>query len=235
MSQFKALYSLILRTQTTRARVAMLTVLGLLGIVVAIPLRGADDRLEAGAHFIDAFGLTLVAPITALVFAAAALGDFIDDGTMVYLWLRPVPRFQLALAAAAASLTVVLPLVVVPLTVAAAVTGAGGDLVAATAVAGTVSVVAYTAVFVTLGIRVRRALLWGLLYIFVWEGFVARLAGTASRLSISTYGRSFLSEISGFELRLADQTAVVSVLVPLAVAAASLAYAARRLTVQDVA
>lgn len=235
MTEFKALYSLILRTQTTRARVLMLGALGLLGIVIAITLRGADDRLEAGARFIDALGLTLVAPITSLVFASAALGDFIDDGTMVYLWLRPVPRSRLAIAAAAASLTVVLPLVVVPLTVAAAVSGGGSELVVGTAVAGTVAVIAYTALFVTLGIRVRRALLWGLLYIFVWEGFVARLADTASRLSIGTYARSFLSEIAGFELRLADQTIAVSVIVPIAVTVASLAYASRRLTVQDVA
>ena len=103
MKQFRALYSLILRTQTTRARVLMLGALGLLGIIIAIPLRSADDPLEAGMHFIDNFGLTLVVPITTLVFASAALGDFIDDGTMVYLWLRPVRRFKLALAAAAVS------------------------------------------------------------------------------------------------------------------------------------
>ena len=91
MTEFGALYSLILRTQTTRARVVMLGVLGLLGVVIAIPLRGADDPLEAARQFVDGFGLTLVLPITTLVFASAALGDFIDDGTMVYLWMRPVP------------------------------------------------------------------------------------------------------------------------------------------------
>ena len=101
MTRFRALYSLILRTQTTRARVVMLGVLGLLGVVIAIPLRSADDRLEAASHFIDGFGLTLVLPITTLVFASAALGDFIDDGTMVYLWMRPVRAVRsLALAAA---------------------------------------------------------------------------------------------------------------------------------------
>ena len=58
MKRFRALYSLILRTQTTRARVVMLGVLGLLGVVIAIPLRSADDPLRAATHFVDGFGLT---------------------------------------------------------------------------------------------------------------------------------------------------------------------------------
>jgi ABC-2 type transport system permease protein len=235
VTRFRALYSLILRTQTTRARVVMLGVLGLLGVVIAIPLRGADNRLEAASHFIDGFGLTLVLPITTLVFASAALGDFIDDGTMVYLWMRPVPRSNLAIAAATATVTVVLPLVVIPLTVAAIVSGAGGDLVVGTILAAVVGVVAYTGLFVTLGVRLKRPLLWGLLYILVWEGFIARLGKSASRLAIASYTRSILSSIAGYDLRFADLPAAACVIVPLAVTAVALGYAAHRLTVQDVA
>ena len=235
MTRFRALYSLILRTQTTRARVVMLGVLGLLGVVIAIPLRGADDPLDAASHFIDGFGLTLVLPITTLVFASAALGDFIDDSTMVYLWMRPVRRSSLALAAATATVTVVLPLVVIPLGVSAIVSGAGSDLVVGTVLAAVVGVIAYTGLFVTLGVRVKRPLLWGLLYILVWENFVARLGESASRLAISSYTRSILSSITDFELRLADKPAAACVIVPLAVTAAALWYGAHRLTVQDVA
>ena len=234
MTRFRALYSLILRTQTTRARVVMLGVLGLLGVVIAIPLRTAEDGLQA-TEFIDRFGLTLVLPITTLVFASAALGDFIDDNTMVYLWMRPVPRWYLAMAAATATLTVVMPLVVIPLTAAAIVSDAGSDLVVGTVLAGVVGVIAYTALFVMLGVRVKRPLLWGLLYILVWENFIARLGESASRLAISSYTRSILSSVTDFELRLADKPAAACVIVPLAVTAVALWYAARRLTVQDVA
>ena len=59
-------------------------------------------------------------PVTTLVFAAASLGDFREDGTLVYLWLRPVPRWQIIAAALGASITVTLPLVLVPLVVARA-------------------------------------------------------------------------------------------------------------------
>ena len=128
-----------------------------------------------------------------------------------------------------------LPLVVIPLTVAAIVSGAGGDLVAGTILAAVVGVVAYTGLFVTLGVRVKRPLLWGLLYILVWENFVARLGESASRLAIATYTRSILSSVTGFELQSRRPAGGACVIVPIAVTVAALGYASHRLTVQDVA
>jgi hypothetical protein len=77
--------------------------------------------------------------------------------------------------------------------------------------------------------------LWGLLYILVWEGFIARLGKSASRLAIASYTRTILSSISGFQVELADLNRVACVLVPPAVTIAALAYATHRLNVQDVA
>jgi ABC-2 type transport system permease protein len=235
VKQFTALYDLIVKSQATRARLLLLGALGVVGILIAFAIGQSDSADKAGTQFVNTFGLSLVVPVTTLVFASAALGDFIDDGTMVYLWLRPVQRWKLAIAAAASSFTVVLPLVLVPLTIAAAATGKGNDLVVGTMVSATVGIAAYTGLFVTLGVRVRRSLLWGLLYIFVWEGFVARAGETASRLAICSYTRSILSDATGFELRLADVSPAYRYIVPIAVLLASLAYASRRLQVQDVA
>jgi ABC-2 type transport system permease protein len=235
MKQFGALYDLILRTQATRARLLMLLGLGAIGIVIGFAIGAGEADADAGTGFINGFGLALVVPVTTLVFASAALGDLIDDGTMVYLWLRPVARWKLALAAATASFTVVLPLVLLPLSIAAAATGDGADLVVGTAVAATLGIAAYTGLFVTLGVRVRRSLLWGLIYIFIWEGFVARAGDTASRLAIRAYTRSVLSDATGVELELADVSTAYRYIVPITVLVLALAYTTRRLRVQDVA
>lgn len=235
MKQFEALYRLILRSQASRGRLALLGALGVVAIIIGIAIGTADSTDKAGTDFVNQFGLTLVVPITTLVFASASLGDFIDDSTMVYLWLRPVQRWKLALSAAAASFTVVLPLVLVPLLIAAAATGKGGDLVAGTAAAATLGVAAYTGIFVMLGVRVRRSLLWGLFYVFIWEGFVSRAGETASRLAIRSYTSSVLSDATGFSLRLADISAPWRYVTPLLVLVVALAYASHRLRVQDVA
>jgi ABC-2 type transport system permease protein len=235
MKQFGALYDLILRTQATRARLLVLGGLGLIGILIGFAIGASDTPGRAGAAFVDNFGLALVVPVTTLVFASAALGDFIDDGTMVYLWLRPVSRWKLAVSAAAASFTVTLPLVLLPLVIAAAATGKGSDLVVGTALSATLGIAAYTGLFVTLGIRVKRALLWGLLYIFIWEGFVARAGQNASRLAIRSYTRSVLSAIAGYKLPLADVSVPYRYLTPIVVLIAALWYGTHRLHVQDVA
>jgi ABC-2 type transport system permease protein len=232
-----ALYRLMLRNQFTRPRLLGLLAFGAVGVVTGLAL-GASDAVDptlAGTRFVDTYGLALLAPVATLVFASAALGDPNEDGTLVYLWLRPVPRWRIVTAAIASSVTITWPVVVGPLLLAAAATGAGGAVIRAAAVATSVAVVAYSGVFVALGLRVRRALMWGLLYIFIWEGFVAQANSSAARLSIRSYTRSLLSQIADVYLRLADVATTAAWLVPLIVAAAGAGYATFRLTRQEVA
>ena len=242
------IYRLILRTQVTKARVAALLALGVVGIVVGAAL-GATDRsayaiqdgallpadLLAGARFVNTFGLSLLAPVAALVFAAASLGDPDDDGTLVYFWLRPVRRSRIVLAAAAASFTAAWPLIVVPLAIAAAATRGGPSLVLGTVVSATLALVAYTGIFCALGLVTRRSLVWGLLYIFIWEGFVATAADSAARLAVRTYARSVLSAIADIPLSGTVIGSPARWLVPLAVGVLALVFATWRLTRRDIA
>jgi ABC-2 type transport system permease protein len=97
-SVIRSLYWLVLRTQATRGRLVSIGVLGLVGVLVAVAVASADSgeitstATEQSADYVSAFGLAFLLPITALVFAAASLGDFREDGSLVYLWLRPGPR-----------------------------------------------------------------------------------------------------------------------------------------------
>ena len=120
-------------------------------------------------------------------------GDPDEEGTLVYLWLRPVRRVAIVVAAAAASFTVSWPIVVIPLAIAAAATEAAGLARGRHRRVATLALVAYTGIFCALGLVTRRSLVWGLLYIFIWEGFVATAADSAARLAVRTYARSVLS------------------------------------------
>jgi len=234
---FVALYRLMLSTQVTRARVLSLTAMGLVTVIVGFAIGQADvfDPIRAGTGFISLLGLGVLVPVATLVFASASLGELNEDSTLVYLWLRPVARWKVVWAAALASYTVTWPLVTIPLMIAAALTGAGGALVTGTALAVSISMVGYTGLFVALGLRVKRALPWGLLYILIWEGFVANGNSTAARLAVRSYGRSVLSSVTGVTLRLAQISAPWRWVVPVAVALVALTYASRRLSRQDVA
>ena len=163
--------------------------------------------LEAGADLVNAFGLSLYVPVVTLVFASAALGDPAEDGT---------PRVPVAAAGG--------PLADrgrrrgwPPLTVDAAARGRAGDAHRrwppgaaptwwpGTLVVGTLAVIAYAGIFCYLGLRVRRALVWGLAYVLLWEGFVAvagRNAAAARRACLHPLDP--LLTPSGVELHLGD-------------------------------
>ena len=232
-----SIFRLVLRTQVTKGRVAALGAVAVLGVVLAVAVGRADSvqRPNHAFDLVQSYGLSLLVPLTSLVFAAAALGDPAEDGTLVYLWRRPVARWQLALAAFAAALCISVPFSVVPTAVAAGLTGVGSGIVGGALSASLVAAVAYSGLFLALGLVVRRALTWGLAYVLIWEGFVARSGTGPARLSVLVYARSLLASAAGHKPPALAATVPVAVVVPLVVGALAVlvtAWLLRRLDVR---
>jgi ABC-2 type transport system permease protein len=236
MTTFGALYDVMLRLQFNRTRVLALGGLGAASILVGVLMGLADDvTISDRINFVNAFGLALVLPVTTLVFASATFGDLVEDQTLVYLWLRDVPRWRLAASAILSTLTIVIPLVALPLVVTAIAAQLDGDAVLGSVIATIVGAVAYTGAFTALGLRTKRSLAWGLLYIFIWEQFVARAGHSVRRFALSAYTRSVLSKISGVSITDADISSVFAVVIPIVVSIVAFAYVANRLHRHDVA
>ena len=235
-SAFGAVYRMLLRNQATRGRSRWSPRLGALVVLVAAVVghRGGLDPLEQGTRYLNFIGISLLVPVVSLVFACGSLGDLVDDQSLVYLWLPPVPRWVIALAAWASTATICLPAVTIPLVVAAVVTKGGGYLIEGVAVAAVLGVIAYTGLFTALGLRFRRALLWGLAYLLLWENFIANAGAGTARLSVLSYLRSLLSAYTGVGLNLADRSLAAAYLAPVLVALVAVAYTARRLGRQDI-
>lgn len=206
------LYRLLLRPIASRGRLATAAVAGGVIVLLAVALLVGDGSTADARTLIDNAGVSLLLPVVATVFATGVLGDHIDDGTLSYLWLLPVPRWRLALAAWAAATTVVVPLIVLPLGLAAALASAGTDYVGATVAASALGACGYTAVFTALGVALRRALLWGLVYAIVWEGTIASLSPALAALSIRRYARGVVGALSDTPAAVSGPTAVVVLL-----------------------
>lgn len=236
LGPLRALVLLLLRNQATRGRVAALAGLGAIGIVVGAVVTGnaTFDATTAGTRFVDLYGLSLLTPVVALVFGAGALGDLVEDRSLVYLWLPPVPRWVIALAAWIATLLACLPFTVGASVVMAAATGGGTDLVIGTMWASLLGLIAYSGLFTALGLRFRRALVWGFAYLLIWENFIAQAGDGAARLSILSYLRSVLSAYTGAGLELANRDLTVAFVAPVVVGLTGVAYTARRLRTTDV-
>ena len=246
----RVVYRVLLRQLLTRGRVAALLVIGavvvLLGWLVGRasppeefpPLSAAEvalEELEAGVFVVSLIGFTLLVPIVALVFAGASLGDTREDGTLVYLWLRPMPRSGVVAGAWLAAITVSLPLTLIPMTATAVLLDAGSDLVAAAVIATIVGILAYSALFVLLGLVVKNPIVWGLGYILIWEGLVASFGSAAAKVAVRGYLSSILTDRTGVDIELGNLSQAAGIVVPLVVAAVALVLATFRLNNLEVA
>lgn len=230
-----ALYRLFLRTTATRGRllaIGALSGLSLLSAVIA-SATGPTDSFEAAASFAVA-NLTTLLPVAALVFGSGSIGDLIDDGSLVYVWLRPLSTRLPVVAAWAATMTILIPLVGLPIMAGTAMLDTHPDIMAATILALAVGIPAYSALAVMAGIRFRRALPWGLAYILLWEGFVAGAGSTAGRLAMRSYLLSIVAQVAHHPSKIGIFNLASGITMPLVVGVAALAYASRRLAHTDV-
>jgi hypothetical protein len=172
LATLRQLYVIVLRMQLTPLRLLGVAALGAIAILLGFLTGRDDDPLQATVEMIAGYGITVAIPLCILWLATSSVGDLVDDGLLVYLWLKPVARWQLPGASILATGTVVLALVVVPLVVATVVAGTP-ELVLDVAVACVLATLAYAGLFVALGLWLRRALWWGLAYLLVWENGAA--------------------------------------------------------------
>ena len=192
-----SLYRILLRTSVTRGRLLAFLAGGALIDLIGYALRVSDyaNRETDVYILVDGAALALYVPVVALVFSTSSLGDLAQDGTLVYIWLRPVARWKVVLVALAATLMVVLPLTLVPVGLAVALAGASSITLWAVTASTGLAACAYTAIFTAFGLRVRHALIFGLGYVLIWEAGIASIGKGPASLSIRHYAESLLAHI----------------------------------------
>jgi ABC-2 type transport system permease protein len=236
----RPVFTLTLR-QLAGSRRAWL-VLGLCALpLLAGVLFHLADSTTTPAKFADDITSTLLAsailPLVVLLVATAAFGNDIGDRTLVYVFMKPVARWRIV----ASRLAAVLVVGGVPVAVSgfvAVVLIEDGDVggAVATGVGLFVGAAAYAAVFTWAGLATRHALVFGLVYVFVWEAALAAYLDGIRFLSIRRYALGLISALDDARLRsidhpLASGTALVGAIV---VIAAFTALAVRKLVRIDV-
>ncbi|MGH3022452.1 MAG: hypothetical protein ACRDNI_02240 [Gaiellaceae bacterium] len=214
-----ALYRLLLRMQVTVPRLLGIGALGALALLLGVFARLGDDPLTAAADATAAYGLGLLVPLAALWLGTAAIGDLVEDRLLVYLWLKPVPRWQLPAAAVLATVTAVVPLTALPLAAATLVAGEE-ELALPTLAASALAACAYAGLFVAAGLWFRRAVWWGLAFIVLWENAGAYASEGTERFTVTSWARSLVSGVDGVEVPLDGRSAGVAVVVLPAIAVA---------------
>lgn len=215
MKTFAAVFANSLRPLLGGRRLILLGLMGLLPalmqVVVLVNERTLDGARQAFHQAPFTILFFIVLPVTSLAFGVGALGDERRDATLSFILLRPVPRWVLAAAKLAAAWVSAFAVVGTGAALMAAILGARfsdwqplGPLVLAAAL----SSLAYVSVFLALGYLTARAVLIGLVYVFIWEsGMTTAVPSLASislmRIGLSAYaglvptGRPHLQDVLG--------------------------------------
>lgn len=187
MNAFVALLAVTARGLFGRRRVILMLLLAaipvLLGVLVEV--RGGRPELDG---FLGLLIVRTVMPLVALILGTSALGSEIEDGTAVYLLIKPVPRWIIALAKITVAVVSTAILVVPAAVLTGLLVGGFEDAELSTTfafgLACLVGGTAYAALFVGLSALTPRALVVGLVYVLLWEGALGGLLEGTKFLSI---------------------------------------------------
>jgi ABC-2 type transport system permease protein len=168
------------------------------GLAVLSDSLGARPA-EWGQPVIVGLGLAVVLPVIALVVGTGVLGSEIDDGTLVHILAKPLPRREivfskLAIAVVVTTATVGLHLFAVGL-VAGSLRLSYGLLAGAA-----VGAAAYCALFVLLSLVTRRPVLLGLIYVLIWEGVLTNVLVGNRVLSVQHYVLAVADRVAASDL-----------------------------------
>jgi len=161
-----------------------------------LPLTG----FELYGMVVALFFVRNLLPLVALLFGSALISDAVDSKTLTYFLTRPVSRLSIFIGEFMAYLvtvmTLTVPCVVLTYIVLSVGTPQGAGFGATHLVqdlaACALTLFTYGALFALLGVSLKKPLIPGLLFLFVWEGFVANFPGDAPNYTLTAYARSLI-------------------------------------------
>ncbi|MEU3453238.1 ABC transporter permease [Micromonospora sp. NPDC006766] len=212
-----------------RRRFLLLLPLPALLLALAIVSRALGVHpSQWGPPVLVGLGLAVVLPVVALIVGTGVLGAEIDDGTVVHILTKPLPRWQIVLPKLAVATGVSAATVAVPLYV-AGVLADSVRLGLALAAASALGALAYSALFLALSLLTRRPVLLGLVYVLIWEGLLGRFVDGTKVLSIQQWVIALADRIAPTELLGTTVSVPVAVVMAALVAVGSTVLAIDRL------
>jgi ABC-2 type transport system permease protein len=195
-----------------RRRALLLLPLPLLLVGLALLCRAYDvPPSDWGTPVLVGLGLAVLLPVITLIVGTGVLGSEVDDGTIVHILTKPLPRRDIILAKLGVAVLVSTVTTAVPLFIAGWL-ASGWKLGAGLAVAAAVGTCAYTAFFLLLSLLTRRPVLLGLVYILIWEGLLGRFVTGTRVLSIDQYVLTIADKIAPTDLLTGNVSLPVAVI-----------------------
>ncbi|MBN1780467.1 ABC transporter permease subunit [bacterium] len=169
--------------------VMILYILKLFGILEDFSIAGMFSKMAFSMY------LHFLMPLMAVFIGTSVIIDEVESGTLPYLLVRPVPRWQIILAKTLASDVLLALILTVSLTMTYLLAGldeglaavcSAGDLIAAVFVL-ILGSFAYVSLFSTIGGAIRKPVMTSLLFTFGWEKIVGSIPGSLRYTTLIYY------------------------------------------------
>ncbi len=181
-----------------RRRALFLFALPILLLVMAAAVRslsGPDDGITR--TLLSGFAIATMVPLIGVIVGTGAIATEIDDGSIVYLLSKPIRRSTIVLTKLWVAMGVSALFAAIPTFFAGVILdGNSRHLAVAYGVAAVVASVAYSAIFLLLGVVTRHAVIAGLVYALVWETLIGGLVPGAGTLSVQQWSLAVASKVS---------------------------------------
>jgi len=192
--------------------VARLTARGLLGrrrgllllavpallLVLSVIIRAAVGQDESTTvNVLGTLALGTLVPLLGLIAGTGAIGPEIDDGSIIYLLAKPLPRWKIVTTKLMVAFGCTVVFGAVPTYLAGVILFGNFESVAvAYGIGALVAGAAYSAIFLLLGVVTRHAVVVGLLYSLVWESVVGSFVTGAKTLSVQQWSLAVARQIA---------------------------------------
>jgi ABC-2 type transport system permease protein len=180
-----------------KRRALFLFILPGLLIALAVGIRvAAGSSGSIAASVLQAFAVGTIVPLLGLIAGTGVIGSEIDDGSIVYVLAKPVPRPVIVLTKLLVAVGTLVLFAAVPVLIAGLVlAGLTDGIAVAFTVGALVASVAYAALFLLLAVLTRHAVVVGLLYALIWESLVGSFVPGARTLSIQQWAMSLTDQL----------------------------------------
>lgn len=177
----------------------VITVLVALFVAAVMAYAGSqsDNPLEDGTNLIDTLILFFFMPVMAMIFGSSLIRDEIDDRSITHVATAPLDRafsyvgYYLPLAIAVA-----LSMVAISSVGFVAFFGQHGfgsetlEIYGAIVALVVIGSFVYSSLFLAISVLFNKPVMVGLVYAFIWEGYIGSLSGAIQNASVKHYLRS---------------------------------------------
>jgi len=190
---------LTMRGLLGRRRAVLLVLLPLLLLLMAGLVRWASGGEPVSTvKLTNEFALGTLLPLMCLLIGTGVIGTEIDDGSIVYLLAKPVPRRTILWSKLIVAWGATLVFAVLPIIAAVEIAGDEGTRLGwAYGVTAALAALAYTAVFVALSVVTRNVVIIGLLYALLWETVLGGYVPGVRNVSVRQWALAAAERILG--------------------------------------